>query len=71
MEDEEIYLVGIEDRAAYESENIRFYEWPQPICEIYDKHNDGYVHINNIEDAKALVKSLELLIKAFGEDSEG
>lgn len=62
------HLVDIEDRAHYESENIRFYEWPQPICEIYDKNLGGYVHIKTIEDAQALKDSLERFIKSIEDD---
>lgn len=44
---------------AYESEKIVIHEWPQPICEIYDKVNKEYVHIATPEDAKAVINSLQ------------
>jgi len=59
---------------AYESEKIVIHEWPQPICEIYDKRNHEYVHITTPEDAKALIKSLEdflsIIPKQFGGTKE-
>lgn len=45
-------------KPKYESGNIKIFEWPQPICEIYDKALDNYIHVKTPEDAKAIIRSL-------------
>lgn len=47
-----------EEKPQYESANISIFEWCYPLCEIYDKDMDSYVHIRTPEDAKALIDSL-------------
>lgn len=44
-------------KPAYESDNIKIFEYPQPICAIVDK-NHGVVDIRTPEDAKAVIQSL-------------
>lgn len=44
-------------KPAYESERIKIFEYPQPICAIVDK-NHGCVEIRTPEDAKAVIESL-------------
>lgn len=45
-------------KPQYESDSIKIFEWPQPICEIYDKSLDNYIHVKTPEDAKAIMRSL-------------
>lgn len=45
-------------KPQYESDNIKIFEWPNPICEIYDKNNESWAHIKTPEDAKAIMRSL-------------
>lgn len=52
-------------KAVWESNRIKIYEWPQPICEIYDKRRDEYLQITTPEDAKAIIQSLERFLKAI------
>lgn len=47
-----------EEKSQYESANISIFEWCYPLCEIYDKDMDSYVHIRTPEDAEALIGSL-------------
>lgn len=50
---------------AYESDKIVIHEWPQPICEIYDKVNQEYVRITTPEDAKAVINSLQQFLASI------
>lgn len=45
-------------KPSYESNNIKILEWPQPICEIYDKKLNVWLQIKTPEDAKAVIESL-------------
>ena len=60
--------------AQYESDQIRIFEWPQPMCEIIDKNNDGYVSVKTPEDARAIMHSMASFLmcipKEFGGDKE-
>lgn len=50
-------------KPQYESDNIKIFEWPQPICEIYDKDKGEYILIRTPEDAKAIIRSLAAFLK--------
>lgn len=52
-------------KPAYESEAISIMEWPQPMCEIHDKTQNGYVHLREPEDVHALIKSLEAMLQSY------
>lgn len=41
----------------YESENIKIFEYPNPLCSIVDKSH-GCVQVWTPEDAKAIMQSL-------------
>ena len=62
------------DNPQYESNSIKIFEWPQPICEIIDKDNDGYVSVKTPEDARAIMKSmtafLMCILEEFGGDKK-
>ena len=45
-------------KPSYESDNIKILEWPQPICELYDKKLNTWLQIKTPEDAKAIMESL-------------
>jgi hypothetical protein len=46
-----------DNKPQYESDNIKIFEYPQPICAIVDK-NHGCAEIRTPEDAKAVILSL-------------
>lgn len=48
----------------YESDLIKIFEYPQPICAIVDK-NHGVVDIRTPEDAKAVIQSLIAFLNAI------
>lgn len=52
-------------KPEYESEAISITEWPQPMCEIHDKTQNGYVHLRESEDVQAVIRSLEHMVKAY------
>lgn len=45
-------------KPKYESQSLKIFEWPYPLCEIHDKNKKSYVHIDDPEDAKAIIISL-------------
>lgn len=52
-------------RPSYSSDNISIFEWGYPTCEIYDKRKDSYVHIDTVEDAIALIESLNKFLDSI------
>lgn len=48
----------------YESDRIKIFEYPQPICAIVDKHH-GCVEIRTPEDAKAVMQSLAAFLNSI------
>jgi len=59
------------DNAQYESQQIKIFEWPQPICEIVDKDNDGYVAVKTPEDARAIMKSMRNFLLCIPQEFGG
>ena len=51
-------------KPVYESDLIKIFEYPQPICAIVDK-NRGVVDIRTPEDAKAAISSLISFLNAI------
>lgn len=52
-------------KPVYESNAISITEWPQPMCEIHDKTQNGYTHLREPEDVHAVIRSLEGMVKAY------
>lgn len=52
-------------KPVYESDTISITEWPQPMCEIHDKTQNGYTHLREPEDVHAVIRSLESMLKAY------
>lgn len=52
-------------KPVYESSAISITEWPQPMCEIHDKTQNGYTHLREPDDVHAVIRSLEGMVKAY------
>jgi len=48
----------------YESDLIKIFEYPQPVCAIVDK-NHGCVEVRTAQDAKAIMQSLASFLNAI------
>lgn len=58
-------------KPKYESQSLEIFEWPYPLCEIKDKKKNSYVHIDNPEDAKAVIISLISMLNEIPFDFGG
>ena len=50
---------------SYDGDTICIHEWPQPMCEIYDKRTRQYVSVRTPKDAEALLDSLARFIASI------
>lgn len=54
-----------DSKPKYDSHSLKIFEWPYPLLEIHDKNKHTYIHIDNPDDAKAVIISLISMLNSI------